>query len=35
MDSASSEVRVPSLSDVDKKSIMARARRFFESSGEA
>ena len=31
MDSLSSEVRVPSLSEVERKSIMARARRFFES----
>ena len=30
-DSLSSAVRVPSLSDVVKKSIMAKARRFLES----
>ena len=28
MDSVSSEVRVPSLREVERKSIMARARRF-------
>lgn len=31
MFSASSEVRVPSLSEVDRKSIMESARRFLDS----
>ncbi len=31
MDSASSGVRVPSFKEVERKSIMARARRFLES----
>ena len=31
MDSVSSEVRVPSLREVVRKSMMARARRFLES----
>ena len=35
MDSASSEVRVPSLRDVLRKSIMARASRFLESKVDA
>ena len=35
MDSASSEVSVPSLRDVLRKSIMARASRFFESKVDA
>jgi hypothetical protein len=35
MDSVSSEVKVPSLREVERKSIMARARRFFESSVDA
>ena len=33
--SVSSAVRVPSLREVDRKSIMARARRFFESGVDA
>jgi len=35
MDSASSGVRVPSLSEVERKSIMARVRRFLESRVDA
>ena len=35
MDSVSSEVRVPSLREVERKSIMARARRFLESRVDA
>jgi len=35
MDSLSSGVRVPSLREVERKSMMARARRFFESSVDA
>ena len=35
MDSVSSEVRVPSLREVLRKSIMARASRFFESRVDA
>lgn len=31
IDSASSDVTVPSFSEVERKSIMARARRFFVS----
>ena len=34
-DSASSGVRVPSFREVERKSIMARARRFLESWVEA
>ena len=35
MDSVSSEVRVPSLREVLRKSIMARASRFLESRVDA
>ena len=35
MDSASSGVRVPSFREVERKSIMARARRFLESVVDA
>jgi hypothetical protein len=35
MDSASSLVRVPSFKDVERKSIIARARRFLESEVDA
>lgn len=35
IDSASSGVRVPSLSEVERKSMIARARRFFESEVDA
>ena len=35
IDSVSSAVRVPSLRDVERKSIMARARRFLESRVDA
>lgn len=35
IDSSSSGVRVPSLSEVERKSIIARARRFFESEVDA
>ena len=33
IESASSELRVPSLREVDRKSIIARARCFLESAG--
>ena len=35
MDSVSSVVSVPSFSEVERKSIIARARRFLESSVDA
>ena len=35
MDSASSAVRVPSFSEVERKSMMARARRFLEAGVDA
>lgn len=35
IDSVSSEVRVPSLREVERKSMMARARRFLESEVDA
>ena len=35
MDSASSDVRVPSFREVERKSIMASARRFLESRVDA
>ena len=35
MDSASSGVRVPSFREVERKSMIARARRFLESAVDA